>query len=341
VQVSAGGDFSCALTEAGGVKCWGANYGGHLGRGGYSSHEHAGDVPGLTEGVVSLSTNREGCAVLTTGQVKCWGQWSGPTPVPLSAPAGTVAVSQGGLHVCALVGDGRVSCWGGNDHGQVGSGAAGDRAPPTEVTSLADEVSELSLGHFYSCALLKSGTVKCWGDNRRGQLGNGTTVSSPIPVDVKGLAGEVVSITMGNHHGCALLDDGGAMCWGHNQWGQLGDGSRTDRSVPVTVESLGETPIMLSAGAYHTCALSQAGEVRCWGLNDYGQVGDGTREPRPIPQGVWPLGSDVVSVSAGSNHSCAVMRNGGVQCWGYEEGSYERYTFGPRRRTSPEWVLGE
>jgi alpha-tubulin suppressor-like RCC1 family protein len=319
VQLSSGGDFTCGLTDSGHVKCWGGNDLGQLGRDADRRINYAGSVLGLNDTVVSIGGNRyRGCAVLRTGRVKCWGGGDGPQPRLVTTPEGVVAASQGYHHACVLTEDGRVSCWGSDDD-----------EPLTEV--LAGEVVQVSAGGSHSCVLTKTGAVKCWGSNDSGQLGDGTTSDSAVPVDVEGLPGEAISITMGGEHSCALLRDGRAMCWGSNEFGQLGHEIRAPRTEPIDIGGLS----MLSAGVDHTCGLTPGGEVYCWGRNDHAQVGDDTTQSARSPTPVRALGTSAVSVEAGHRHSCAIMDSGGVQCWGMVEGS------GSRLRRSPEWVVSE
>jgi alpha-tubulin suppressor-like RCC1 family protein len=165
--------------------------------------------------------------------------------------------------------------------------------------------------------------VKCWGLNNRGQLGDGTTVNSPVPVDVAGLGSGVRAISAGTSYTCALTSAGGVVCWGANQNGQLGDGSTTDRSTPVAVAGLaGVSMIDTSTGSTsssvgsHTCAASQDGTVACWGTNRSGQLGDGTTTSRPTPAPVVGLPAGMQAVATGSHHSCALGGTGAVWCWG-------------------------
>lgn len=174
----------------------------------------------------------------------------------------------------------------------------------------------VSASEVHTCALTSAGGVKCWGDNLFGSLGDGSTTDSLVPVNVSGLGSGVTAISAGQFHTCALTSAGGVKCWGYNAGGELGDGSTTNRLVPVNVASLGSDVTAISAGQTHTCALTSAGGVRCWGRNGFGQLGDGSTNHSLVPVNVTGLGSGVTAISSGNGYSCALTSAGGVKCWG-------------------------
>jgi len=155
--------------------------------------------------------------------------------------------------------------------------------------------------------------VWCWGHNQYGQLGDGTTTHRLTPVQVQNLS-DVVQVTEGFYHTCALKEDGTVWCWGRNSEGQLGDGTTTNRLTPVQVNNLSGV-VQITAGDLHTCAVKQDGTVWCWGYNRYGQLGDGTTTNRLTPVQVKNL-SNVVQIAAGHLHTCALKQDGTVWCWG-------------------------
>ena len=225
-------------------------------------------------------------------------------PVANAARASAVAAGYG--HSCALTDSGGVKCWGKNNHGQLGDGTTYRRLKPVDVVGLTSGIAAISAGYEHTCALTDSGGVKCWGRNNYGQLGDGTTYRRLKPVDVVGLTSGVAAISAGYDHTCAVSDSGGAKCWGYNQSGQLGDGTFISRPMPVDVIGLTSGTAGISAGCDHTCAVTDTGGAKCWGYNQYGELGDGTTHRRVKPVDVVGLTSGVAAISAGSSHTCAL-----------------------------------
>ena len=277
-EIASGSSFSCVLTSSGGVMCWGYNQNGRLGDGSNTNSANPVSVVGLTSGVS--------------------------------------AISVGSAHACAVTEAGGVKCWGNNGNGQLGNSSTTDSYIPVNVTGLGSGVTSVSAGYYHTCAVLSSGGVKCWGLNGAGQLGNGTTSTASAPVNVNSLSYGVWSIVAGYNYTCALIIDGSVKCWGGNNSGQLGDGTNTNSLTPVDVNGLGSNIIALSAGQYSACALVSSGSVRCWGSNSSGQIGDSTRNNSSVPVDVTGLTPDVTAITSGAMHSCAILGNGGLNCWG-------------------------
>ena len=186
-----------------------------------------------------------------------------------------------------------------------------------QPSQLDPTLTQVSAGANHTCALTTAGGVKCWGDNAYGQLGDGSTTQRVTPVDVSGLASGVTAITAGYFHTCALTTAGGVKCWGFNGYGQLGDSFNTTRLTPVDVSGLASGVTAITVGNFHTCALTTAGGVKCWGDNGYGQLGDGSNNNRYAPVNVSGLGSGVSAIATGGKHTCALTTAGGGKCWGY------------------------
>jgi alpha-tubulin suppressor-like RCC1 family protein len=338
--IAVGSWHTCALTTGGGVKCWGWNQSGQLGDGTTTGSSTPVDVAGLTSGVVAIAAGRNHtCALTTGGGVKCWGRnlegqlgdgttTSSSTPVnAVGLASGVAAIAAGAYHACALTAGGGAKCWGNNLYGQLGDGTTADRSTPLDVVGLESGVAAISAGYGHTCVLTAGGGIKCWGWNHAGQLGCGTITRRVTPVDVVGLASAVGAIATGSEHTCALTTGGGAQCWGPNRYGQLGDGTTTQRSAPVDVVGLASGVAAISAGQWHTCALTagggvgtpsrqQSGGVKCWGYNGSGGLGDGTAINRSTPVDVVGLVSGVAAIAAGGRHTCALTTGGGVKCWG-------------------------
>lgn len=187
-------------------------------------------------------------------------------------------------------------------------------ADPGPVPTPQRAVS-VGIGNRHICAALTNGTVKCWGSNQHGQLGNGTTTpfetANPIPGLVSGVSG-ATNVSSGSDFTCVVAN--GVRCWGQNADGQLGDGTTTERTTPVAVSNVAGA-VDLAAGAYHTCALIQGGTVKCWGQNDFGQLGNGSNADSLTPVSVAGI-TEAVQISAGTYATCVLNGDGTAQCWG-------------------------
>ena len=178
-------------------------------------------------------------------------------------------------------------------------------------------VDVLEAGGYHTCALLSIGSLKCWGYNAYGAVGDGTTDSRSSAIQVSGMAEGVTAVSCGRYHNCAVMDTGGAKCWGRNYYGAIGDGFTTDRTTPVDVSGLTSGVAIVSAGGWHSCAILEAGGVRCWGANGYGQLGNGSLVNSATPVSVSGISSGVLDICLGGAHTCALMNGGGIKCWGY------------------------
>ena len=231
----------------------------------------------------------------------------------VGSPLGALSISHRHFG-CALRCDGSVWCWGANSNGQLGDGTTEARATPVAVRALGGPATAIATGYTHACAVVR-GALRCWGGNVFGALGDGTREDRAHPVSVVGLDGPVVGVTAGELHTCALLEGGALRCWGRNQFGGLGDGTTMDRLTPRAVLALAGPISTVVAGQYGNCALGTNGVVRCWGLNQYGAIGDGTTTNRNVPFSVV-LPGPARAVAAMANHVCAALETGEVWCWG-------------------------
>jgi alpha-tubulin suppressor-like RCC1 family protein len=249
---------------------------------------------------------------------------------PLAGESGQLTA--GDSHSCALTDRGRVRCWGGNQWGQLGDGSTVDRPTPVDVVGLSSGIRSVDAGWAFTCAVTRQRSAACWGYNLRGQLGDGTTVDRPTPVQVTGLTRDVTAVTAGVFHACALSRGGAVSCWGLNHRGQLGNGTTDDSATPVPVVGLDSGVEAISAGYFHTCAVLRGGAVKCWGQNSAGELGDGTTVDRSVPVEVVGLDARALTVAAATgsgdgvdaSSTCALVRSprshgghtGEVRCWG-------------------------
>ncbi len=299
--------------------------------------------------------------------------------VPLAQACTTFTGTRGSLAIasdaaCALLSSGGISCWGARNWGGVGDGVISS-TPALNPTPVCDgtascgagsgnvlgAVEALAGGESHFCALLSSGNLKCWGAGYSGELGDGSSGLSdiqPNPVDVcldscdgTNRLSDVVSVSAGFAHTCAVLGDGSVRCWGADGSGQLGDGTTgvgageannirvnpvaVCLNGPVTGTNAIDNIVAVSAGTDHTCALTSAGTVKCWGNDLYGQLGDGTTGTSTCPAGNCRLNpvdvctggpctgsnllTNIISISAGQNFTCALTNTGNVWCWGDDE----------------------
>lgn len=329
IKIDAGRSHACAATAAGKVKCWGENTHGQLGNGFRWSDPIARPVSDITNAVDVTAGNNHSCALLSDGTVKCWGaNGAGQlgdgtyqdhlTPVSVTNLTGVRSLSAGDAHTCALAIDNKVQCWGNNVYSQYGDGAQISNPFPTLATSLRGSINSISAGYRHTCAVFTDGGLKCWGENRFGQIGNGTRTPylSLTSVDASGLMSNTAQISSSWEHSCAVTKTGGLKCWGSNDYGQLGSGTTLESHVPIGVVGLDSGVQSVATGRNSSCALMNTGGVKCWGLNSNKQLGDGTTAEKHLPVDVMGLTSGVIAITAGSEHYCAITSSHGAECWG-------------------------
>lgn len=365
LDVEAGRQHTCALIEGGRVRCWGNNGAGQLG---YGNTNNVGDnepasAPGdvvLGENVVSIDVGgAHACALLESGDLRCWGNNAGaqlgygntnhigddefPFSVnPVAFNVELTAVQLGGRHSCALVGAGNVRCWGTNDYGQLGYGNTTQLAAPITIdVNLGALALIMAAGEDHNCAVLDDGALRCWGRNDRGQLGYGNTTTIgdtetpgsvvPVPLLPQGIPADtpLSAVAVGHSHTCVLFEGGQALCWGDNFYGQLGQGNTTTIGDDETLATLfpidlGGDATQLVTGRQHTCALLENGDVKCWGRNLYGQLGLGDIAhvgDDEVPANVESidLGGPAETITAGDYHTCALLDQHEILCWGFND----------------------
>jgi alpha-tubulin suppressor-like RCC1 family protein len=329
--VGAGSYSSYALLSDGTVRAWGHNGVGQLGDGTVTHRSTPVAVSGLS-GVASLATNGQGyhsCAVKTGGSAWCWG-WNAygqlgnntttSSSVPVAVTGGYLfrQISQGYSHACGVTTSGYVTCWGSNWSGQFGNyTSTSSLVPIAPMYPLIAAVEEVQCGASFSCVRGGNQEVACTGDNSSGELGTGNTTSTNYwtASSLRTPATLPAGIGLGAYHACAVVPvDGSMRCVGDNEFGELGDGTTTDRYSAVAVSGLAAVTA-IAAGNYFTCALKSDGTVWCWGYNYYGELGDRTEVSHSTPAPVYGL-SQVVSIAAGETHVCVAKADGTAWCWG-------------------------
>jgi len=339
-QIAAGRDHSLALSSSGQLYAWGDNEDGELGNG----TETASSVPvavsappGTT--FVQIAAEDDGSLALSsTGQVYAWGYngqgelgdgstTNSDTPVAVSAgaiPGGTTItqIAGGGSHSLALSSTGQLYTWGLNEYGQLGDSTITNSSVPVAVSAGAipagATITQIAAGALHSLALSSTGQLYTWGLNVYGQLGDGTTTNSDVPVAVSAGAipagATITQIAAGALHSLALSSTGQLYTWGLNEYGQLGDGSTTNSSVPVAVSAgaipAGATITQIAGGEYHSLALSSTGQLYAWGKNANGELGDGTNSNSSVPVATsLPAGTTIDALARGSfaEHALAII----------------------------------
>ncbi|MBU1240568.1 RCC1 repeat-containing protein, partial [Myxococcota bacterium] len=307
VELAAGYSHTCALKTDGSVWCWGSNYAGQLGDGTTVANPLPAQVTGLGPGT-ALSIGAGSaftCVIKTDHSVWCWGSNSSgqlgdgsndsssvPVAVAVQPAMGSevVQLSCGTGFNCIIDNEDGVWCWGNNASGQLGVGHTTDSNIPLQIDSdylgAGNTPLIISTGGNFACAYIANNKVYCWGSNSNGQLGDGTTISRPYAqgFDIPNPS-TVVSLSAGSYSACLVRNSGSTWCWGGNSYGQLGDGTTTDRYIMTQVTNLvDDTSLKVFVGQYTSCTIRTNGSGWCWGNGGYGQLANGETLNYPTPQ---------------------------------------------------------
>lgn len=327
-QIALADEHGCALLTNSTVECWGNAVQGQLGSGSLTGSRVPVSVKGLDNVTQIAVQATHGCAVTTAGELWCWGvnedgemgtgtlePENQPTPVKaLLDQVKMVSISE--YATCALRIDGTVWCWGAAADSFLGQPIAEKNRPtPTQIPGMSN-VAQLTGGNYHTCALKASGSVECWGNNEKGQLGRGRNSTQEkkgdSPAPVVGIS-DVVDLSLGFFHTCAVLRDTTVKCWGLNDAGQLGDGTTEDSNRPVAVPGLSGVK-QLAAGESHTCALLVDQQVKCWGSDEFDQLGTSESRSSRSPEHA-DLVAPATQIAAGNAFNCAGSTSH-LQCWG-------------------------
>jgi alpha-tubulin suppressor-like RCC1 family protein len=321
--LTAGSRHTCARLADGSARCWGRNASGQLGDGTMTMQDKPAAVPALGTTFKQLAAgNSHTCAALADGSVACWGairsgpiipMWPAAQLSPTAIPGVSMAakIATGDSHACALTEGGEVFCWGINDAGQAGDRALGRLVGATKVANVAAAV-ELAAGTNHTCARIGDGGARCWGGGASGQLG--AMVGDTGNIAVAAPSGAWRQLAGGQRHTCALTDSGEVYCWGRVTEGQLGDGAALQWLMPEKAVVGLKDLVAIAAGAEHSCGLTRAGTVSCWGRGDLGQLASAmSSSSTPVAVALPAAAAQVVS---GNGFSCARLADGSAHCWG-------------------------
>jgi alpha-tubulin suppressor-like RCC1 family protein/endonuclease/exonuclease/phosphatase family metal-dependent hydrolase len=278
----------------------------------------------ITPASVSLSAGGQTtCLTRSDGTARCWGrndygQVGDGTKTRRDVPAkvatsGWASISTSGSSTCGVKENGTLWCWGLNNYGQLGIGTGAPVKSPHQVGS-SSKWATVSNAWSHTCATRTNGGLWCWGQNLWGQLGIGSVNRDRGRPQRVGTASNWRSVSAAGWHTCALNNAGTAFCWGHNTFGQVGDGTIANRSSPVPVKG-SRTWLQLSTAWAQTCGITQTGKLFCWGFNRQGQLGDGTLTNRADPT---PVASTLTwtQVTTGDGSTCATADDSRLWCWG-------------------------
>ena len=297
-QFSSGYYHACVIASDNKLYCWGRNHRGQLGNN--STADSSKPVAVNMTGVLAGKTIKQ--------------------------------ISSGAYHTCVVASDDNAYCWGENMKGQLGNNSTANSSVPVKVDTsgaLAGKtIKQISTGHYHTCAVASDDKIYCWGENNNGELGNGSTVDSRVPVAVNMtgvLAGKTIKqMSVGTYNTCVIASDDKVYCWGSNAYGQVGNNSLTDSTVPVAVNATGvlagKTIKQISVGHHRACVIASDDKMYCWGNNMGGALGNGSTADSHIPVSVNMsgvlAGKVIRRISIGAFHTCVDATDNKIYCWG-------------------------
>ena len=327
-MVAAGDYHTVAIKEDGTLWAWGNNQFGQLGDG--STIDKSTPVQIGTDDNWSCVTAGEKytVAIKDDGTLWAWGnngwgQLGDGTTTHRNTPTQEVTVSTnwsyvaaGETHTVAIKDDGTLWAWGNNQFGPLGDGTTTQRNTPTQEETESTNWSYVAAGAYHTVAIKDDGTLWAWGNNISGRLGDGTTTHRNTPTQEATGSNNWSYVAVGETHTVAIKDDGTLWAWGNNQFGQLGDGTTTQRDTPTQEATESNNWSYVAAGAYHTVAIKDDGTLWAWGYNQFGQLGDGTTTQRDTPTQEVTESTNWSYVAAGQSHTVAIKDDGTLWAWG-------------------------
>jgi alpha-tubulin suppressor-like RCC1 family protein len=336
ISVATGLEYTCAARTDGTVVCWGANGNAELGTGETSSSVPYLRQPDFGPNVFiesMVAGNTHTCALSNDGRLFCWGDNSSQQTMPMPEPLevlppteidfvpGTDLMALAPAHTCAVF-DAMVTaqCWGANGYGELGQMIGVTPGPFTTAELGVGPVESMVAGRDHTCAMLDD-VVKCWGRNDVGQLGNPAETMPTVDPQTVLLDRNPVHMAAGRDHTCVVVTDGTLRCWGSNAVGQIGDGGTTNAAVPVTPVGPPGRVVQLSGRLDSMCALTEDGDIYCWGDVNGEDLGTEVEngDPLSVPTrviAVDELPEPIVEVDTGRYHVCARLESGRLWCWG-------------------------
>lgn len=328
-QITAGSFHTCGVTTDDRAYCWGQNSSGELGDGTGTSSSTPVVVAGGLRFVQVSAGSYYTCGLTTDDRAYCWGEnISGKlgdgTAINRLSPAAVRGghrfrqVDAGGSHSCGVTTANEALCWGYNRYGQLGDGSTFHRRQRPVLVAGGHHFIRVTAGLIHTCGLTLAHRAYCWGNGDDGRIGDGKTFQRRTPTRVVGAgAFNVRQLVAGGSHSCSVTTDDMAFCWGNNTFGQIGDGSTTNRVASTAVTGgIGFSGV--SPGEDHTCGVTPGSLAYCWGRGYYGQLGNGLNGDDANRLTPTAVTGDLYfnTVSSGRTHTCGVTTGGRAYCWG-------------------------